>query len=60
MQTLLPIILYLIGLIILYLVIKTAVKEGINQSIVGKHLEKKYEHPETKKSFFDSDLDNDR
>ncbi|OIK14439.1 hypothetical protein [Bacillus sp. MUM 13] len=60
MQTLLPIILYLIGLFILYLVIKTAVKEGINQSIVGKHLEKKYEHTEAKKSFFDSDLDNDR
>ncbi|WP_419881931.1 hypothetical protein ACN6MY_21160 [Peribacillus sp. B-H-3] len=51
MQTLISIILYIIGLFILYLVIKTAVKEGINHSIVGKHLEKKYENTEAKKYF---------
>jgi len=52
------IIAYLIGLFILYVVIETAVRRGINSSIIGKFLEDKYGIKEEKKSFLDNDLDN--
>lgn len=51
------ILLWIIGLFILYIVISTAVKEGINRSLVGQFLEKKYGTGENKKSFLDNDLD---
>lgn len=54
------IILLIVGLFILYIVISTAVKDGINKSVVGQFIEKKYGVKEDKKSFFDSDLDNDK
>ncbi|MBB6444533.1 hypothetical protein [Bacillus benzoevorans] len=54
------IILGIVGLFILYKVISAAVKDGINKSVVGKFIEKKDEFSEGKKSFLDSDLDNDK
>jgi len=53
------ILLWAIGLFILYVVISAAVKEGINRSIIGQHIEKKYGTSEHKKSFLDDDLDRD-
>ncbi|WP_456275235.1 hypothetical protein [Bacillus sp. AK128] len=50
---------YIISLFILYIVIETAVRRGINSSIIGRYLEKKYGVSETKKSFLDDDLDQD-
>ncbi|MEV5113378.1 hypothetical protein MRBL20_001503 [Peribacillus frigoritolerans] len=50
----------IVGLFILYIVIETAVKKGINSSIIGQFLEKKYGIKEDKKSFLDDDLDNDK
>lgn len=54
------IVFFVLGLFILYIVISTAVRVGINKSVVGKFIEKKYEFKEDKKSFLDSDLDNDK
>lgn len=54
------IILWIIGLFMLYLVIRVAVKDGINKSMIGQLIDKKYEIKEDKKSFLDSDLDNDK
>lgn len=54
------IIFLVVGLFILYLIISTAVKEGINKSVVGQSIEKKYGVNGNKKSLFDSDLDNDK
>lgn len=54
------IILWIVGLFILYIVILTAVKDGINKSVVGQFIEKEYRVKENKKSFLDSDLDNDK
>jgi hypothetical protein len=54
------IILWIVGLFILYLVISTAVKDGINKSVVGQYIEKKSGPKDSKKSFLDSDLDNDK
>ncbi|MGE7687466.1 hypothetical protein [Peribacillus simplex] len=56
----LTIVLYIISLFILYIVIQTAVRKGINSSIIGQILEKKYGIKEDKKSFLDDDLDNDK
>jgi hypothetical protein len=53
------IILWIIGLFILYLVVSTAVKDGINKSVVGQLIEKKYGVEAKEKSFLDIDLDND-
>ncbi|MFF2447971.1 hypothetical protein ACFVSW_12815 [Neobacillus sp. NPDC058068] len=53
------IILWIFGLFILYLIISTAVKDGINKSLVGKFIEKQYGVKEDKKSFLDKDLDNE-
>lgn len=54
------IILWIVVLFILYIVISTAVKDGINKSVVGQFIEKNYGVKEDKKSFLDSDLDNDK
>ncbi|MGY6209505.1 hypothetical protein ACXEO8_05980 [Cytobacillus firmus] len=51
---------YIVGLFILYIVIETAVRRGINSSIIGQFLEKKYGIRGDKKSFLDDDLDNDK
>ncbi|MGE7935110.1 hypothetical protein [Viridibacillus arvi] len=53
------VILWIVGLFIPYIVISAAVKDGINKSVVGQFIKKKYGVTEDKKSFFDSDLDND-
>lgn len=52
------IVLWIIGLFILYLVIYKAVKEAINKSVVGQSIERTPEPVVTKKSFLDDDLDN--
>ncbi|MBM4763734.1 hypothetical protein [Bacillus sp. B15-48] len=54
------IVLYIVGLFILYIVIETAVRRGINSSIIGQFFEKKYGIKTDKKSFLDDDLDNDK
>ncbi|MFD1173273.1 hypothetical protein [Oceanobacillus picturae] len=51
------IVLWIIGLVILYFVIYTAVKDGINKSLVGQFIEKNYDVKEEKNSFLDNDLD---
>lgn len=53
------IFLYIISLIISCFVIKTAVREGINSSVIGKRFSRKDDELEQKKSFLNSDLDND-
>ncbi|MDM5312244.1 hypothetical protein [Peribacillus frigoritolerans] len=53
------IIFYIVGVFILYIVIETAVRRGINHSIIGQFLEKKYGMKEDKKSLLDDDLDNE-
>ncbi|MFS0599248.1 hypothetical protein AB1L16_21310 [Peribacillus frigoritolerans] len=53
------IIFYIVGVFILYIVIETAVRRGINHSNIGQFLEKKYGVKEGKKSFLDDDLDNE-
>ena len=55
----LSIVLYIISLFILYIVIETAVRRGINSSIIGELLEKKY-GIKRYKSFLDDDLDNNK
>ncbi|PID04824.1 MULTISPECIES: hypothetical protein [unclassified Sporosarcina] len=52
------IILWIVGLFILYLVIFKAVKDGINRSVVGQSLEKDSDQGGSKKSWLDDDLDN--
>jgi hypothetical protein len=59
-EAMIPIIFYIVGLFILYIVIETAVRKGINSSIIGQFLEMKYGIKEDKKSFLDDDLDNDK
>ncbi|WP_458413248.1 hypothetical protein ACNQFZ_21130 [Schinkia sp. CFF1] len=54
------IVLWIFGLFILYIVVSKAVKDGINKSVVGQLIEKKYEVKENKWSFLYSDLDNDK
>ena len=61
MNVFITIIIYIVSLIILYIVIETAVRKGINKSIIGRALEKKLGITEEKKnSLFDNDLDDDR
>ena len=58
--SIISILLYIGSLFILYIVIETAVRKGINNSIIGQALEKKLGiTEEKKKSFFDNDLDDD-
>jgi hypothetical protein len=52
--------LWIVGLFILYLVISTAVRDGINKSVIGKFIEDKYGLKENSKSILDNDLDNDK
>lgn len=55
------IIFYLVSLFILYVVIETAVRRGINSSKIGQYFENKYEIQDIrkkKKSFSDDDSDN--
>jgi hypothetical protein len=59
-NVIIPVIQYIVGLLILYIVIETAVRRGINGSVVGQFLEKKYGLKDNKKSFLDNDLDNDK
>lgn len=53
------IVIVIVALFILYIVISTAVKDGINKSVVGQYLEKENGVIEKKKTFLDNDLDND-
>ncbi|WP_404357534.1 hypothetical protein LG291_03770 [Cytobacillus firmus] len=57
---LLSILLWVIGLFILYIVISAAVRDGINKSVAGQFLENKYGIKKDKDSFLDRDLDNDQ
>ena len=58
-KVIISIVFTIVGLFILYIVIETAVRKGINNSIIGQFLEKKYGIKEDKKSFLDDDLDNE-
>ena len=63
MITIISIISWIIGLLILYTVIYFAVKHGINNSMVGRFIENNYvdeANELNEKSFLDSDLDNDK
>ncbi|MFD1204764.1 MULTISPECIES: hypothetical protein [Sporosarcina] len=51
-------VLWIVGLFILYLVIFKAVKDGINRSVLGQSLEKPSDQGVNKKSWLDDDLDN--
>lgn len=51
------IILYIVSLIIFYIIIETAVRKGIDSSVIGRYLEKKHGMKEDQKSFFSNDLD---
>ena len=53
------IILAIVGLLILYIVIETAVRKGINSSIIGQFLEEKYAIKKEEKSLLKNDLDHD-
>lgn len=57
MSIIIPIIFYIIGLFILYMVIETAVRKGINSSVIGEFLEKKYGIKDERNTIKD-DLDN--
>ncbi|WP_099157513.1 hypothetical protein [Virgibacillus ndiopensis] len=56
-------VLYIVGLFILYLIIQAAVRSGIDNSEVGKIIREKYglniNIKNDKKSFLDGDLDKD-
>jgi hypothetical protein len=54
------ILIWAVGLFILYLVISTAVKDGINKSVVGQYLNSTLGVKDDKKSLLDNDLDNDK
>nr|GGG83575.1 hypothetical protein GCM10011398_31450 [Virgibacillus oceani] len=63
MGFLINLVLYIIGLFILYLIIQAAVRNGIDNSEVGKIIREKYGTDSIikndKKSFLDDDLDKD-
>ncbi|MFJ9384047.1 hypothetical protein ACIROD_09945 [Peribacillus sp. NPDC101481] len=59
MEAIMFFVYFTVGLFILYIVIETAVRKGINNSIIGQFLEKKYGVKEDNKSFLDDDLDNE-
>ena len=63
MITIISIISWIIGLLILYIVIYLAVKHGINNSVVGRFIVNNYSdetYESNEKSFLDRDLDNDK
>ncbi|WP_102029056.1 hypothetical protein [Salirhabdus sp. Marseille-P4669] len=47
----------IIGLFVLYMVIESAVRNGINNSVIGQRFTQKQDIMEDKKSFLDNDLD---
>ncbi|WP_231566626.1 hypothetical protein [Pontibacillus marinus] len=49
------IVVYVISLLILYLIIETAVRNGINSSVIGEYLKKKHDEEEEREPDFDSD-----
>lgn len=52
-------IFWIVGLIVFYFVIMTAVKDGINKSVIGQYMEKEHQIvPPERQSFLDKDLDN--
>lgn len=51
----LSIVVYVISLLILYLIIETAVRNGINSSVIGEYLKKNHDEEEERRS----DIDND-
>lgn len=51
-------ILCIAGLFILYLVIFKAVKDGINNSVLGQSIKKRSDSNVNRESFLDDDLDN--
>jgi hypothetical protein len=59
MMIILAIALFLLGLFVSYIVIETAVKNGINSSNLGQYIEQEIGSKEKKKSFLDDDLDNE-
>ncbi|MGE6259238.1 DUF6019 family protein [Heyndrickxia sporothermodurans] len=58
------VVMYIIGLIVLYFVIEHAVVNGINKSKLGEYIDSKIDYPKDrinsnkKKSFLENDLDN--
>lgn len=54
------IIFLIVGLFLLYMVISAGVKAGINKSVVGQPIEKKYGVNENKQSILHKDLDKDK
>ncbi|TCJ02286.1 hypothetical protein [Cytobacillus praedii] len=54
------IIFLIVGLFLLYIVISAGVKAGINKSVVGQLIEKKYGVNENKQSILHKELDNDK
>lgn len=54
------IIFLIVGLFLLYMVISDGVKAGINKSVVGQLIEKKYGVNENKQSILHKDLDKDK
>ncbi|MCP8615953.1 hypothetical protein [Salirhabdus salicampi] len=59
----LAILFFVVGLFILYVIIETAVRRGINSSVIGRLIEDRHgiiedkKEKEKKKSFLDNDLD---
>ncbi|WP_235062677.1 hypothetical protein [Thalassobacillus devorans] len=53
------VLLYIFSIVIFYLVVKMAVRDGINSSKIGQSIEEKDEIKQSlKASFLDNDLDN--
>jgi len=59
MNGLILMFLLVIGLFIFYFVIYTAVKDGINKSVIGQYLENKHNFVDKQKPFIHNDLDKD-
>lgn len=53
------VIFWALGLFILYIVITKAVRDGINQSLIGQFIQEKSGVKEDKKPFLNNDLDKD-
>lgn len=61
MNSFISIVMYVFSLFVLYIIIKTAVREGINSSIIGRVTKGKIGMTEEKKkSYFNNDLDDER
>ncbi|WP_392454978.1 hypothetical protein ACF3OH_12725 [Chryseomicrobium aureum] len=53
------IILWILGLLVLHFVIYTAVRDGINKSVIGQYINEKTGNKVDAKTFINKDLDND-